>query len=128
MRKWKRKSKVDKMILTFGGETLDLHQKKCIPCQGGVPPLTPSEIEPYMGQIHDDWKLIADHHIERVFSFKDFNSALEFVNKSGDICEEEDHHADFELSWGRVKIMIWTHKIDGLNEADFILAAKIDNI
>lgn len=116
------------MILTFGGETLDLHQKKCIPCQGGVPPLTPSEIEPYMGQIHDDWKLIADHHIERVFSFKDFNSALEFVNKSGDICEEEGHHADFELSWGRVKIMIWTHKIDGLNEADFILAAKIDNI
>jgi len=116
------------MILTFGVETLDLHQKKCIPCQGGVPPLTALEIEPYMGQIHDDWKLIADHHIERVFSFNDFKSALEFVNQAGDICEEEDHHADFELSWGRVKIMIWTHKIDGLNEADFILAAKIDNI
>ena len=128
MRRWKRKSKVDKMILTFGVETLDLHQKKCIPCQGGVPPLTALEIEPYMGQIHDDWKLIADHHIEREFSFNDFKSALEFVNQSGEICEKEDHHADFELSWGRVKIMIWTHKIDGLNEADFILAAKIDNI
>ena len=128
MRKWKRKSKADKMTLTFGVETLDLHQKKCIPCQGGIPPLTALEIEPYIRQIHDDWKLIADHHIERVFSFNDFKSALEFVNQAGDICEEEDHHADFELSWGRVKIMIWTHKIDGLNEADFILAAKIDNI
>lgn len=128
MRKWKRKSKADKMTLTFGVETLDLHQKKCIPCQGGIPPLTALEIEPYIRQIHDDWKLIADHHIERVFSFNDFKSALEFVNQAGGICEEEDHHADFELSWGRVKIMIWTHKIDGLNEADFILAAKIDNI
>ncbi len=128
MRKWKRKSKADKMTLTFGVENLDLHQKKCIPCQGGIPPLTALEIEPYIRQIHDDWKLIADHHIERVFSFNDFKSALEFVNQAGGICEEEDHHADFELSWGRVKIMIWTHKIDGLNEADFILAAKIDNI
>ena len=128
MRKWKRKSKADKMTLIFGVETLDLHQKKCIPCQGGIPPLTALEIEPYIRQIHDDWKLIADHHIERVFSFNDFKSALEFVNQAGGICEEEDHHADFELSWGRVKIMIWTHKIDGLNEADFILAAKIDNI
>tara|TARA_B100000900_G_scaffold400720_1_gene404649 strand:- start:344 stop:694 length:351 start_codon:yes stop_codon:yes gene_type:complete len=116
------------MTLTFGVENLDLHQKKCIPCQGGIPPLTALEIEPYIRQIHDDWKLIADHHIERVFSFNDFKSALEFVNQAGGICEEEDHHADFELSWGRVKIMIWTHKIDGLNEADFILAAKIDNI
>ncbi len=128
MRKWKRKSKADKMTLTFGVENLDLHQKKCIPCQGGIPPLTALEIEPYIRQIHNDWKLIADHHIERVFSFNDFKSALEFVNQAGGICEEEDHHADFELSWGRVKIMIWTHKIDGLNEADFILAAKIDNI
>ena len=116
------------MTLTFGVDGLDLHQKKCIPCQGGIPPLSPLEIEPYMEQIHNDWKLVADHHIERVFKFNDFNSALEFVNRAGDICEEEDHHADFELSWGRVKIMIWTHKIDGLNEADFILAAKIDNI
>lgn len=128
MRRWKRKSKVDKMTLTFGVDVLDLHQKKCIPCQGGVPPLTPLEIEPYMEQIHNDWNLVADHHIERVFKFNDFKSALEFVNRAGEICEEENHHADFELSWGRVKIMIWTHKIDGLNEADFILAAKIDNI
>ena len=116
------------MILTFGDERLALHEKKCIPCQGGIPPLTLQEIKPYMDQIHSDWILIADHHIERVFSFDDFKNALDFVNEAGEICEQENHHADFELSWGRVKIMIWTHKIDGLNEADFILAAKIDNI
>lgn len=128
MKRLRKKSKAGKMILTYGDDCMDLHEKKCIPCQGGIPPLTPQEIEPYMEQIHDDWALIADHHIERVFSFNDFKNALEFVNKAGAICEQEDHHADFELSWGRVKIMIWTHKIDGLNEADFILAAKIDNV
>ena len=128
MKRSKRKSKADKMILICGDDRLTLHEKKCIPCQGGVPPLTLREIEPYMEQIHADWNLIADHHIERVLSFDDFQNALDFVNKAGEICEQEDHHADFELSWGRVKIMIWTHKIDGLNEADFILAAKIDNI
>ncbi len=128
MKRSRRKSKADKMILICGDDRLTLHEKKCIPCQGGVPPLTLREIEPYMEQIHADWNLIADHHIERVLSFDDFQNALDFVNKAGEICEQEDHHADFELSWGRVKIMIWTHKIDGLNEADFILAAKIDNI
>ena len=128
MKRSRRKSKVDKMILTFGDDRLALHEKKCIPCQGGIPPLTLQEIEPYMEQIHADWILIADHHIERVFSFGDFKNALDFVNEVGEICEQENHPADFELSWGRVKIMIWTHKIDGLNEADFILAAKIDNI
>ena len=128
MKRSRRKSKADKTILTFGDERLALHEKKCIPCQGGIPSLTLQEIEPYMEQIHADWILIADHHIERVFSFGDFKNALDFVNDVGEICEQENHHADFELSWGRVKIMIWTHKIDGLNEADFILAAKIDNI
>ena len=83
MRRWKRKSRGDKMIPTSGGEELDLHQKKCIPCQGGVPPLSMVEIEPYMKQIHHDWNLIADHHIERIFTFNDFQSALEFVNKAG---------------------------------------------
>ncbi len=107
---------------------LSLKEKTCIPCQGGIPPLSLEEINPYMDQIHSDWNLIADHHIEREFTFSDFQTALDFVNSAGEICEMEDHHADFELSWGRVKIMIWTHKIDGLHESDFILAAKIDAI
>tara|TARA_Y100000589_G_scaffold242057_1_gene229650 strand:+ start:13721 stop:14044 length:324 start_codon:yes stop_codon:yes gene_type:complete len=107
---------------------LALHEKQCVPCQGGIPPLTNEEIEPLMAQVNEAWVLIADHHIERTFSFKDFQTALDFVNSAGAICESEGHHADFELSWGRVKVMIWTHKIDGLHESDFILAAKIDKI
>ena len=128
MRKWKKKSKVDRMILTCGVDNVSLDEKKCIPCQGGIPPLSIDEIQPYMAQIHDDWTLVADHHIERIFSFSDFKNALDFVNHAAEICETENHHADFELGWGRVKIMIWTHKIDGLHESDFILAAKIDKI
>ena len=82
-----------------------------------------------MGKKEEEYrKTVLDHHIERTFTFDDFQKALDFVNDAGKICEEEGHHADFELSWGRVKVMIWTHKIDGLNESDFILAAKIDNI
>ena len=86
------------------------------------------EAEEMIRQIHPDWKLIDTHHIERVWNFPNFESALQFVNSAGAICEEQDHHADFELGWGRVKAMIWTHKINGLTESDFFLAAKFDEI
>ena len=86
------------------------------------------EAEEMIRQIHPDWKLIDTHHIERVWIFPNFESALQFVNSAGAICEEQDHHADFELGWGRVKAMIWTHKINGLTESDFFLAAKFDEI
>ncbi len=86
------------------------------------------EAEEMIRQIHSDWKLIDTHHIERVWIFPNFESALQFVNATGAICEEQDHHADFELGWGRVKAMIWTHKINGLTESDFFLAAKFDKI
>ena len=107
---------------------MSLKDKRCIPCEGGIPPLTSEEILSLIEQINDDWKVIADHHIEREFKFSNFQTALDFVNQAGKICEDEAHHADFELSWGRVKVMIWTHKIDGLAESDFFLAAKIDDI
>ena len=81
-----------------------------------------------IGRINSDWELIETHHIERIWAFPDFDSALQFVNAAGTICEEQNHHADFELGWGRVKTMIWTHKINGLTESDFILAAKFDEI
>ncbi len=116
------------MIHTFGAEIISLTEKRCIPCEGGIPPLTEAEIQPLLSQINNEWKVIANHHIERKFKFSNFVEALEFVNKSGIICENEGHHADFELSWGKVNVMIWTHKIDGLTESDFILAAKIDEI
>ena len=128
MRKSRKRLKVGKTIHTYGVDILTLHEKKCIPCEGGIPPLTVEEIKPFMEQIHQEWKLVLDHHIERTFTFDDFQTALDFVNRAGEICEQEGHHADFELSWGRAKVMIWTHKIEGLKESDFILAAKIDKI
>ena len=106
----------------------DLAKKECIPCKGGVPPMGLEQAEEMIRQIHSDWKLIDTHHIERVWIFNDFESALQFVNAAGAICEEQNHHADFELGWGRVKAMIWTHKINGLTESDFFLAAKFDEI
>ena len=78
--------------------------------------------------VHNDWSLVESHHIERVWTFTNFENALEFIYVAGYVCEEQNHHADFELGWGRVKAMIWTHKINGLTESDFILAAKFDEI
>ena len=106
----------------------DLAKKECIPCKGGIPPIELEQAEETIRQIHSDWKLIETHHIERVWIFPNFESALQFVNSASAICEEQDHHADFELGWGRVKAMIWTHKINGLTESDFFLAAKFDEI
>ena len=106
----------------------DLSKKECIPCKGGVPPMELEQAQGMIEGINSDWELIEIHHIERIWTFPDFDSALQFVNDAGAICEEQNHHADFELGWGRVKAMIWTHKINGLTESDFVLAAKFDEI
>ena len=100
-------------------------EKTCVPCRGGVPPLTAEETRPLQAQVKD-WSVVNDHHIERQFKFKDFKTALDLVNKVGAIAEEQGHHPDIFLAWGKVEVRIWTHKIDGLTESDFILAAKID--
>jgi 4a-hydroxytetrahydrobiopterin dehydratase len=92
-----------------------------------VPPLTADEIQPLAAQV-DDWTVEGNHHIEKDFTFGDFATALAFVNKIGAIAEEQGHHPDIYLAWGHVGVKIWTHKIDGLTESDFILAAKIDRI
>ena len=107
---------------------MSLHEKKCIPCEGGVPPLNSEEIKPLISQLGDGWEVVEQHHLQRTWGFEDFATALQFVNDAGEICEQEFHHADFELGWGRVKVMIWTHKIDGLTESDFILASKMDQL
>ena len=109
-------------------ENIDLSEKICIPCQGGVPPLNENEIGQFISRISSEWNVIDNHHLLREWKFKDFKSALDFTNIAGEICEEQNHHADFELSWGRVLVKIFTHKIDGLVESDFILAAKFDKI
>lgn len=106
----------------------ELSGKKCEPCQGGVEPLQGREIEPYLDQVDDGWEVVDDHHIKREFDFEDFQEALEFVNRVGKIAEEEGHHPNIEFTWGEATIKIYTHKIDGLHENDFILASKIDEV
>lgn len=104
-----------------------LAEKTCVPCRGGVPPLSSGEIAPLAEQV-PGWSAVGNHHLEREFTFRDFKTALEFVNRVGALAEEQGHHPDILLSWGKAGIKIWTHKIDGLTESDFILAAKIDRL
>ncbi len=106
-------------------ESENLAQKHCVPCRGGVPPLKGEDLRRLQRQL-PDWNVVDEHHLEKSFTFRDFKSALAFVNRVGDIAESEGHHPDLYLSWGQVKAKIWTHKVDGLTESDFILAAKID--
>ena len=106
----------------------DLTAKECVPCRGGVPPLAGDELARLSRQLGHEWQVVADHHLEKDFSFPDFKTALAFTNRVGALAESEGHHPDLSLAWGKVRITIWTHKIDGLTESDFILAAKIEQL
>lgn len=103
----------------------ELAGKQCVPCRGGVPPLAGDQIAGLLEQL-DGWTAEREHHLTRAFTFPDFVQALAAVNKIGELAEAEGHHPDLYLTWGKVRVEIWTHKIDGLTESDFILAAKID--
>ena len=105
----------------------ELASKTCVPCRGGVPPLKGAELEKLKKQL-PGWEVVNEHHLHRRFDFPDFVKALAFVNKVGEIAEQQGHHPDILLSWGKAEITTWTHKIDGLTESDFILAAKIDQV
>jgi len=106
--------------------TCELADKRCIPCRGGVPPLKGDALETFTRQLGGEWTVIDEHHLEKVYRFKDFREALDFTNAVGEIAEQEGHHPELNLTWGEVTVRIWTHKIDGLTESDFILAAKAD--
>ena len=98
----------------------------CIPCSGGVPPLKGDELLSYKKKLDNNWELIDEHHLEKEYLFKNFRKALNFTIKIGELAENQNHHPDIYLAWGKVKLTIWTHKIDGLTESDFIFAAKAD--
>jgi 4a-hydroxytetrahydrobiopterin dehydratase len=103
----------------------DLASRDCVPCRGGVPPLKGDELTNLQTEI-TGWEVVNEHHLRKEFKFGDFEKTLEFVNRVGRLAEEQWHHPDICFGWGRAEITIWTHKIDGLTESDFILAAKID--
>ena len=107
-------------------DTCDLADRTCEPCRGGIPPMERAEAEAMLSQLDGAWALNTEGHLERSYSFEDFMGALTFANTVGAIAEEANHHPDLTVAWGRCGIEIWTHKINGLAEADFILAAKAE--
>tara|TARA_Y100000758_G_scaffold265765_1_gene205648 strand:- start:301 stop:630 length:330 start_codon:yes stop_codon:yes gene_type:complete len=106
----------------------ELANRVCVPCKGGIPPLKGKELKALQNQLGNGWNVINEHHLKKKWKFDDFESALNFTNKIGSLAEDQGHHPDIYLAWGKVEIKIWTHKISGLTESDFILAAKIDLI
>jgi 4a-hydroxytetrahydrobiopterin dehydratase len=108
-------------------ERMSLADKTCVPCRGGVPPLKGDALNALRTEV-PDWEVVREHHLHRAFRFPDFQKALDFVNRAGAIAEEQAHHPDILLAWGKAEVTIFTHKIDGLTESDFVLAAKIDRV
>ncbi len=106
----------------------ELASRQCVPCRGGVPPLTPEQIRPLHQELDSGWDVVDHHHLTREYRFQNFKEALDFVNRVGEMAEEQGHHPDLYLAWGRVRVEVWTHKIDGLTESDLIFAAKCDTL
>ena len=106
--------------------TSDLAEHKCVPCTGGVPALTPEQIRPLMAQLDNDWQLEDNKKLIKRYTFKNFVQAMAFANAVAPVAEAEGHHPDLYVRWGEVRVYLWTHKIDGLTESDFYMAAKID--
>ena len=104
----------------------DLAKKTCMPCKGGIAPLKGGELQTLIAQLGNGWAVQDEHHLEKEYRFKNFRDALAFVTKIGALAEGQGHHPDIHLAWGSVNLTIWTHKIDGLTESDFVFAAKAD--
>lgn len=106
---------------------MELADKTCVPCRGGVPPLKGQELAALERQVQG-WTVVDEHHLTKTFKFRNFREALAFVNRLGELAEQQGHHPDIYLAWGRVEIKLWTHAVNGLTESDFIMAAKIDRL
>jgi 4a-hydroxytetrahydrobiopterin dehydratase len=107
---------------------MDLSKKKCVPCEGGISPLDQKKVAEYKKYIKDDWKVANNTKISKEFVFVNYKHTMDFVNKVADLAEEEGHHPEMHVSYGRLVIELWTHSIDGLSENDFIMASKIDKL
>jgi len=108
--------------------TCDLASKTCVPCKGGTPPLQGEVLEHLAAELGNGWQVVNATKLEKTFTFRNFVDALAFTNRLGAVAEQQGHHPDIHLAWGRVKVELWTHKIGGLTESDFILAAKADRV
>ncbi len=106
----------------------ELAARECIPCKGGIPPMKGNELQDLLRKLGGGWRVIDEHHLEKEYLFKNFREALDYTNKVGELAEAQGHHPDIYLAWGKVKLTLWTHKIDGLTESDFIFAAKADSV
>lgn len=106
----------------------ELAEQECVPCQGGTPPLKGVDLQRLSGRLLHGWHVIEEHHLEKEFKFDNFRDALKFTNKVGELAERVNHHPDIYLAWGKVKLTLWTHKINGLAESDFIFAAKVESL
>jgi 4a-hydroxytetrahydrobiopterin dehydratase len=106
---------------------MELHERNCVPCKGGVPPLGHDEVSRMLALV-DGWEAPRDHHLTKTFRFSDFKAALAYVDRVGAMAEQQGHHPDLHLAWGKVTVEIWTHKINGLTESDFVFASKCDRL
>ena len=105
-----------------------LAAKRCVPCRGGSEPLRGAPLAALLEQLGGGWRVEAGHHLEKQFRFRDFKGALGFANEIGLLADEQNHHPDLHVAWGRLSVTIWTHTIDGLTESDFVFAAKVDRL
>jgi len=105
-----------------------LAEQECKPCKGEVEKLQADALARFSRDLGGHWRVVNEHHLEKEYKFKNFRDALAFTNKVGELAESQGHHPDLYLAWGKVKLTIWTHKIDGLTESDFVLAAKADKL
>jgi 4a-hydroxytetrahydrobiopterin dehydratase len=105
-----------------------LAEKECVPCKGGVEPLKGEALAKLARELNGHWQVVEGRHLEKEYKFDNFRDALRFTNKVGELAEAQNHHPDIYLAWGKVKLTVWTHRVNGLTESDFVLAAKADRL
>jgi len=113
---------------SIGRGSGELASRECAPCRGGVPPLAGPELAGFLEQLGGGWQVVDGHHLEKEFRFRNFREALTFANRVGGLAESVNHHPDLLVAWGRVKVTVFTHKVAGLTETDFVFAAKTDKL